>query len=105
MQMHQFTLGGLFNPLELCGVGLHFIMDGCTFIGFENLKSINIIPLCHYKVRKSQDKKIFSYCIRTRCIYTLDVLRVSNSWDNVHFWVNYPFKRYFGGAVTRPLLQ
>ncbi len=66
MQMHQFTLGGLFNPLELCGVGLHFIMDGCTFIGFENLKSINIIPLYHYKVRKSQDKTFFSYCIRLK---------------------------------------
>jgi len=28
-------------------------------------------------------------------IYTWDGLSVRKSWDNFHFWVNYPFKTYF----------
>ncbi len=77
------------RPTTSAGTPLSsFLMDGCTYLGFKILTPIN----CHYKVRRSQD--IFNitqivFIWKKKVIYTKDGLRVSKSWGNFHFLVNY----------------
>ncbi len=49
-QTHTPLQKAIINPLEPCGVGLLFIMDGCSILGFK----ISTTIYCHYKAGKSQ---------------------------------------------------
>ncbi len=68
-----------------------FTMDLLIFFGFKRLND----SYCHYEAWKSQ--AFFYYltdCIRLKeesHKHTYDGLRVSKTWANYNFGVNYPF--------------